>query len=1177
MRYFCATLVAVFLSFASFGIGTITGTTKLCQGTSYPLANITPGGTWSSSDLLIASIGSSSGIVTALYPGTAMITYTAGTAVATTTVTVNPTSIITGTMTVCAGSATILSNGIFGGTWASANTGVATVAPGISNVTVNGITAGSAKIIYTYPSGCQSSAVVIVNPLPARITGDTTVCVYETIQLKNTTPNGVWASSLPAVATIGLTSGVLKGESPGTVVVDYTPLSGCTRTVTITVNPLPAPITGVTHTFQGNKVTLSDATPGGLWSSSFPAFASVGSATGTVTGIKSGVVDIFYTLTSTGCRNLTHFVVNPFPDSAGIFPVVAWYPFCGNTLDRSGLSPANNLTMPVPRPPLAPYPSATLAPSRNLVPNSAYSFNGTTQLMQRSPIFSTATPVGDFTYACWIRPNGPQNSIAIYNGIPALNGFGFAVNNGTLGLPGLQVGVLFGGVGTQLYLSTITAPFAEPTYAINGWLHLMLVKEGNTFYFYINNISAGFFNTVTFSPPTGTFMVGYDRTGAGGMAFNGEIDDIAIFNTALNPIQRQELYMFNPDESPFTLGNDTTLCGDSITLTPNPQADARIYRWSTGDSTNRSIVVNPPPLTTTSYSLSISQPYGCTTTDVIDITKTPLTVNLGPDTNICTGDTIILRSTYPGATYSWSTGATADSIEAYSTGTYWVTVDSNVCTGHDSIFVNARKTPLVDLGPDVFNCTGSPATIRNIYQAYDAGMVYLWSNGSNLDSLVTTTSGSFWVQVTNNGCSRADSIKALIVYDTFSFFSTDTAICHGRYVTGNATYNPIVNYQWTPTTGVELSTVPSTNITPDTSATYVLTGRYAGCADRVFSFHIDVQPNPIVSLAGNKHVCQFDTINIRADVSPQWYSKYIYTWSPGKFLDDSTRSAVIFTAGDTTKLFLTVSTSAGCRGSDSSLIIVHPGNFDSSFADIDVCPGDSVQLIPNLYYKSAQEGVIATYLWRPGRYLSDSTATNPWLRAITSESFTTYGTSEWGCLDTFRFKVRVNPGAVIYLGDSVVLHTGETHQLNTQTNAAYFHWFPGVGISDTNASNPVLSPSINTKYIVRAETEAGCKVVDSINVRIDPNTIIKVPNAFTPGGGFNDKFFVIKRGTAKLNSFRIFNRWGVKVFETTDINEGWDGMYNNTPQPFGVYVYEVEAVGNNGKVFHQQGNVTLIR
>jgi gliding motility-associated-like protein len=114
-------------------------------------------------------------------------------------------------------------------------------------------------------------------------------------------------------------------------------------------------------------------------------------------------------------------------------------------------------------------------------------------------------------------------------------------------------------------------------------------------------------------------------------------------------------------------------------------------------------------------------------------------------------------------------------------------------------------------------------------------------------------------------------------------------------------------------------------------------------------------------------------------------------------------------------------------------------------------------------------------------------------------------------------------------------------------------------------------------YIVHAVTEYGCKTTDSLEINVDPETILALPNAFSPGSGPNSEFKIIKQGIATLNYFRIFNRWGNLVFETTDIDKGWDGSYKGTPQPFDVYVYEVEAITSTGQVFNKHGNLTLIR
>ncbi|MCE9537693.1 MAG: gliding motility-associated C-terminal domain-containing protein [Bacteroidetes bacterium] len=86
-----------------------------------------------------------------------------------------------------------------------------------------------------------------------------------------------------------------------------------------------------------------------------------------------------------------------------------------------------------------------------------------------------------------------------------------------------------------------------------------------------------------------------------------------------------------------------------------------------------------------------------------------------------------------------------------------------------------------------------------------------------------------------------------------------------------------------------------------------------------------------------------------------------------------------------------------------------------------------------------------------------------------------------------------------------------------------------------------------------------------------------VPNVFSPNGdGFNDVLRVRGKGIEEMQ-FIIFNRWGEKVFETTDVNSGWDGTDNGQPMNLSVFVYSVKGKYKNGKFFDEKGNVTLMR
>jgi hypothetical protein len=137
---------------------------------------------------------------------------------------------------------------------------------------------------------------------------------------------GTWSTSNTAVATINASTGVSLAIAPGTVTISYTTTSG-TETLVTTVDPVPAPITGGPTTFYiGETATFSDAVPGGTWSSTNTAVATVGSSTGIVTGVGNGIADIHYdmggcgykaTITVTfpaGVENLTTPHISTYPN-----------------------------------------------------------------------------------------------------------------------------------------------------------------------------------------------------------------------------------------------------------------------------------------------------------------------------------------------------------------------------------------------------------------------------------------------------------------------------------------------------------------------------------------------------------------------------------------------------------------------------------------------------------------------------------------------------------------------------------------------------------------------------------------------------------------------------------------------------------------------------------------------
>ncbi|HEX5023976.1 MAG TPA: PKD domain-containing protein, partial [Agriterribacter sp.] len=167
-------------------------------------------------------------------------------------------------------------------------------------------------------------------------------------------------------------------------------------------------------------------------------------------------------------------------------------------------------------------------------------------------------------------------------------------------------------------------------------------------------------------------------------------------------------------------------------------------------------------------------------------------VDLGPDAAICSGSSITLDAGVTGATYSWSTGATTQTISVSTAGTYSVTVTKNGCSDSDTKVITVTAPPVVDLGPDAAICSGSSVTL----DAGNPGATYLWNTGAITKTISVSTAGTYSVTVTNGGCSGTDS--KVITVNTPGFavdLGPDQAMCPGGQIILDAGVTG-ATYQW---------------------------------------------------------------------------------------------------------------------------------------------------------------------------------------------------------------------------------------------------------------------------------------------------------------------------------------------------------------------------------------------
>lgn len=173
-------------------------------------------------------------------------------------------------------------------------------------------------------------------------------------------------------------------------------------------------------------------------------------------------------------------------------------------------------------------------------------------------------------------------------------------------------------------------------------------------------------------------------------------------------------------------------------------------------------------------------------------------------------------------------------------------------------------------------------------------------------------------------------------------------------------------------------------------------------------------------------------------------------------------------------------------------------------------------------------------------------------------------------------KLRVYPIPNIYLGADTSLCAGGGQvyimdRINSGNPLATWEWNTGDNTSSIVATKPGIYTSKVTIY--------GCVASDTLEVARD--CYIDLPNSFSPNDdGVNDYFFPRSLLTHGLTSFtlNIYNRWGQLVYETKATEgKGWDGRFNDTPQPQGVYIYYIHATFKDGQRVDTKGNVTLLR
>lgn len=425
-----------------------------------------------------------------------------------------------------------------------------------------------------------------------------------------------------------------------------------------------------------------------------------------------------------------------------------------------------------------------------------------------------------------------------------------------------------------------------------------------------------------------------------------------------------------------------------------------------------------------------------------------------------------------------------------------------------------------------------------------------------------------------SGCQGAisDSITIDIIDSlNLTLFNHDTAFCQGGLIYTTGIKDSGISILWSPPNDILDPTSLNTTITPTNYGTYyyTLTGKYKTCPPYIRGFLAKVDPNPTITPIPDIELCEGQTAQINAQVSPPF--AYNITWNPNNGLINANGYNPIFN-GTTTQdiVFMVSSPNAGCSATDTFHVEVWPFQQGNIMSDTLVCNGIPVQLWVT--------GGTGQYQWYPVQNLSCEFCPNPVAAGLGTTIYHAVLLDTHGCQDTLSVRVENHPGFNLILhNNDTTIYLGDNVQL-IASGAPFYYWTPSQYLTYSQSNSPLATPLEDIVYTVTGVSlYQGCPQTDSVHIKvIQPEVIL--PNAFSPNGdGNNDVFRVKARKFINVQEFKIYNRYGNEMFSTNDINQGWDGTYKGVPQDPGVYFYQVRVAYPNGKTQFLKGDVTLIR
>ena len=553
-----------------------------------------------------------------------------------------------------------------------------------------------------------------------------------------------------------------------------------------------------------------------------------------------------------------------------------------------------------------------------------------------------------------------------------------------------------------------------------------------------------------------------------------------------------------------------------------------------------------------------------------DLNAVQAHVEVDGPTEICADLPMSFTNQSVGATsYQWYFGDGGESTEfepthTYTTaGTYTVQLigmDDALCVNADTaeIIVNILPGVYPTVEPGGLICQGETiqlsATGSDNLHWLGSGSLSATDIPNPVASPLVTTE---YFVVDENEC-EAETLSVLVEVSIIQTdISDDASICIGENVQLEATGG--VNYNWSPTAGLSSSIVANPISSPNETTTYivVITNEDNCSAEEQVTITV-FNNSPGGEIYDDITICEGSYTQINANAGVSW------TWSPASSLNNSNAQNPYAYPEDTTTYSVLILNACG-QGTDYVTVnVIHPEI--SADGGGTICFGDTTSA-------TAYGGV--SYLWQPPLYANPNNEAHTILSPPESMWMIVYGVDENSCIGEDSVFVFVHEVAQVDAGPDQYFEYPGTVYLFGNAFGYDFYWWPSDGLSCTDCIYPIASPETETWYHLSVLDHNGCVTDDSVLVK--PYYPIWVPNAITPDNdGINDFF---KAYGINIQGFHmmIFDRWGLRVFESYDIEEVWlGGLSNDYYVQNDVYnwVIEYDSVDRRSTM---TGHVTVVR